>query len=552
MKIVVYLSIKPYIEEEKTAYFYGEAGDFVMGSRTNDAPLEYFFEKYPEEISEVIVVCSKEAFDDGSFHRLEREIVRGRAKITKIDSDDGKKLSGELPIEVMKTLHKGEKEEILIDSTGGLRNDIISSLMTSELLSYHNIAIKEVIYSEYYKPIVKKEDPKKKNRLHSLKETTDLFLLIAGMQEFNNTGSIITLEKYFALGTTPTSILRMFSAITALNDSITLCRVDKIEEKINALNHALSQVKEEENPLFFMLISTFYKKYGENMNMLDLISWCVDNGKLQQALTLFHEKIPRYYFEHIIDPSANTWTSTGTKPYQDEFYLRLEMDFLDFEVSPQKKLHNFFKSEGFVKNMLDFVNGKGANPFPQELERAGHNLSQVIRTCFSSLDRRFSLLSKRSPDSFCVLSCGKITPKERTLEGYFKNMVNGLPLEQLSFLLDISHSALQVKEKKDFILLLENLGMQVKNKKYRISCTESQLKTLVQDYLYLKILRNQTNHASDNPSGSDELLHYLQGTEQDRYPSWDCLNTVQDMEELLKKMISSLKGIEKRDCGEKG
>ncbi len=543
MKIVLHLSKKPNAEKEKTKYYYNTEEDFVLGSRSNDAPMEYFFKKYPQEISEVVVVCSKEAYEDGSFHRLEQEIIKGRATVTKIDSDNDKKLSGELPIEVMKTLNKGEKEEILIDSTGGLRNDIISSLITSELLSYHQITIKEVIYGEFA------GEGEQKNRLHSLKETTDLFLLISGMEEFSNTGSVVSLERYFALPSSKTTenIKAVLSAISSLNDSITLCRVDTIEDKLTAFNRALSQVKEEENPLFFMLIATLKEKYGENMDILDLISWCVDNGKLQQALTLFNGKMPRYYFEYFIDASDSQWQNESGKEYEDEYFNRFELDILKFDHRQEEKLKTFlaedFQKEKFKKEFHQYVRGSKHNPFPEEFQWVGENLKKFVTTCYDKGGNKIS-------GAICKFDSGlSYPPKKNNLPNSLTSFLENIKTQSgefMSILLGISYTPSTKNEKHDYVKLLKNFALQLKRRQYQILCSdESQVKVLVQDYLYLKALRNQINHANETPVGSEELVHYLQRINGDRYPSWEKLKTTKEVENILRTMISDLKKIRK-------
>ena len=106
-----------------------------------------------------------------------------------------------------------------------------------------------------------------------------------------------------------------------LTETITLCRTGQIEERLKAFNAALIDAEECDDPLMRTLFPVFHEKFGRNLTTPGLIKWCVENGMIQQALTIYKERIPAYLIRErrdILEVKANAPMPDNVKSYENE------------------------------------------------------------------------------------------------------------------------------------------------------------------------------------------------------------------------------------------
>lgn len=98
-----------------------------------------------------------------------------------------------------------------------------------------------------------------------------------------------------------------------------MCNVDDIDSSLKTLDDALT-VEIEESDLsselfksLLPLIKTKMHLTENRMEYTDLIAWCLDNRMIQQAVTFYVEKMPVYYFDKGLVPSAISLDSVNEK-----------------------------------------------------------------------------------------------------------------------------------------------------------------------------------------------------------------------------------------------
>lgn len=212
----------------------------------------------------------------------------------------------------IEAVSKGENVNLYIDISGGLRDASILLLITSRILEcFDNIIVKDVIYSKLG-PTYKTGTIEKHKRMF------DLLTLVAGVEEFVTFGSVRSLEKYLATvqdEITP-EIKATIEAMRNFSEKMQLCRSTDFEEAINELDEALKEFancfakkQDEKRNITEKLFDTLYKKIFDKYDALfakgqsrsekkvSQFRWCLNNGYLQQAMTLITEQTPQIYFD---------------------------------------------------------------------------------------------------------------------------------------------------------------------------------------------------------------------------------------------------------------
>lgn len=278
-KIILFLSdLKTGPRASEQAYT-GPGGVQVTGTQTNEAPVKYLLQTHPD-VGEVL--CVTTAVAQPTLPVL-REVVRAKAprvKVTEIPFAEGEDFSAGPLAAIMGRVDQGD--EILLELTGGLRDAVMQLLLTSRALSYSGIPTAGAVYANY-----------------GAKEVVDcsrlirFFDLVGGMQELTSFGSVKTLRAYYQ-GAADPQAQALLDAMEGLHEDITLCRTGKIDQQIARFNAAMRSAQTGAEPLMRALLPAFRKKFGRKLSVPGLIKWCVGSDMIQQALTIYKERIPAY------------------------------------------------------------------------------------------------------------------------------------------------------------------------------------------------------------------------------------------------------------------
>ena len=177
-------------------------------------------------------------------------------------------------------------DEILLETTGGWRNTMMYLLLLSRVLTYNHNQTIGATYADF-----------NNQQITDVSDLLRMFDLVGGMQEMSSFGNVRTLRKYFGAEPQDERIGELLDALEALNEAITLCRTRQINDCMAQFNLALKAVGECSDPLLRVLIPAFRYTFREReLTTVGLIRWCLSADMLQQAITVYTERIPAEIF----------------------------------------------------------------------------------------------------------------------------------------------------------------------------------------------------------------------------------------------------------------
>ena len=105
----------------------------------------------------------------------------------------------------------------------------------------------------------------------------------------------------------------LIAAIKKFTDTISVCNTELIDAVIEELSEAVKaseklSTQSIENNIYLELFRSMLPNIKESMlpasgckmSVFEIIKWCLDKRMIQQALTIFTEKMPDYYIEHHV------------------------------------------------------------------------------------------------------------------------------------------------------------------------------------------------------------------------------------------------------------
>ncbi len=251
------------------------------------------------------------------------------------------------------------KEDALfdVDLTGGPRDAALLISMCTRFMEtkyltpfgcsshQYRVGMGTSLYSNFQEKTLYRQD-----------STFELMDLLSGVSSFTEYGNAEVLVGYFMADTTATPIspemLRLCNAMSHFSNDLAVCRMTDIDKQVQEIHESLDafeenasskssrytmiqkQIKEnssssehltkklEENRmrrgelLFLSLVPRFRSEFVANPTglsdmerLLNLIQWCTNRRMLQQALSIFKEKVPEY----LEDAGYVMWTSEETK-----------------------------------------------------------------------------------------------------------------------------------------------------------------------------------------------------------------------------------------------
>ena len=329
-KIILFLSM--YNNTSRETEYACPDGSFVSGEQTNDAPVRYLLQKH-RGVREIICIMTRQA--QASIWEHFQDVVKKaspKAEITPINYEEDESFHEKAIPAILEHIHQDDR--IVLDVTGGFRNANMYLLLLSRVLSYKGIRTVGAVYSNF-----------RTTRVEDISHLIELFDLVGGMQELTSFGSVKTLRAYYDRQTGRNQprdgkISALLTAMERLTETITLCRTRQVEERLGEFNQALSGAEGCEDPLMRTLLPVFHEKFGRNLTTPGLIKWCVENGMIQQALTIYKERIPTYLIRErkdILVVKDGAPAPENAKSYENEDEAWFEECLLhSFGINPPK------------------------------------------------------------------------------------------------------------------------------------------------------------------------------------------------------------------------
>ncbi len=385
-------------------------------------------------------------------------------------------------------------ESIYLDYTGGLRDVNLLMIALIRYLEFKGIVCKDIIYSNFHS---------KPRKIHSIRSTYNMFDMINGVSEFVGTGNARQLEYLQTKldNTTKNDNVNNFvNSLQSFSNAIALCNVGGIVDAIDSISNAINTLENDTSDdifvqMFKTLIPTVKEKLyigKEPPSILDLSKWCLDNNMLQQAVTIYNEKILSYYIlnnyddfrKELKDPSREY---KGYKDIQEQ-YKNLSKIWDEFNDSDGKR--NKYKKEistyiddEITKIRTNYTNCKGSD-------------IDNIRDC-------------------SVIVYRALTKIESQYTQYTYGKTNGLSKDILSKATEFQEFMISFMNNEDAFVkyVKDQITKDIKPIFSLQELEKSNLKLwrAMKYYHAIKILRNNINHVSGDVGSMNETMQqYLE------------------------------------------
>lgn len=384
-----------------------------------------------------------------------------------------------------------DQMNLWIDTQGGFRDVVMVFNAIISLLREQGIE-PAGIYSIRYNSQNTQEAPCPiVNQTHKY----DIFKFVSAMQEFIDFGKATGLKKYYGEEN------ELVQLVDRIADAIQMCQPQKFEEALQCFAGYLDSGQYLDADPYLQIFVEFMKNdYGillkESSNTIEQIRWCIRKEFYQQAMTIYIEKVPKYYYDKKIvqlSLDSSPQSGFGKNPYADAFYTGLFEEMLKDKKDEQfdfilNSVNSEVDTDEFDK-VADYLERKKKQP----------NLDPVVRAAIDKLinrlDEKFGGSAKKGQKK-----------GSKTTQEYIRNICGAAGRGVRSELLyGKTPSANEETYERKIRAINET------------KCRQLELTKKMEYYLAIKILRNRMNHASEDAIKEDEqkAIAFLQSEQID-------------------------------------
>lgn len=386
---------------------------------------------------------------------------------------------------------------VYIDGAGGQRNIGNLIQLLTKILNYKGIQ------NPYTLDSVIQNRPA---FICNTKDFQNMMKLADAFNEFMTTGKVNQLFSYYSKDMTNGKFNELLKVMRDFSDKIQLGDIETLDETIKKLDECIKECEKVEDSfnigtvILKQFLPVIRKKLIGNEEKIDyvkIIEWCLENNLIQQALTVFVEKIPVYLFNSKIikysgdilkarqefnskkNPLASNWESFA-------FYSEI----LEPKENLAIELENWLKIEANPKSK----NGINAVNILKRMEKEWNNLSRFEKDYKYLVDKK----NQNNNKDFVTFKKG--------VENDRKIMYKLLGFE--------SESNLETTEKK-FKAVEKIKNGTLDCKPYIFNASSKKIAEIYYGYIYIKTLRNRVNHASSEENLTFEQKKILEEYEYD-------------------------------------
>lgn len=340
MKSILITGLSVVRSDQAEKVYTSDIGE-VYGRYSMDAPSMYFLKKLHRNqkcLDSIICLATPETLTpQGEMKESAYEIYRSTIQhycdmlgctvpdIKHVELAFGKSDMNRIIQNIMDLLP--EDAEIYLDTTGGARNTSYILLLLTRFLAYQGIRLQQAVYGNYQFG----------NNNHSIEDVTilyNMFSLINAANTFTAFGNATELLEYFK-DTKSTEIRDLLDAMVKFSDAVMLCDT-RLDQKIEHLKSCFQRMQgyEPQNDaesVLLLLMDTIQQKLylSESHSTIpypELIRWCMENSMIQQAVTIYAEKIPEYLFNSgLLDAVPEKKAQISESNQKSYYSLEYEM-----------------------------------------------------------------------------------------------------------------------------------------------------------------------------------------------------------------------------------
>ncbi len=459
-------------------------------------------------------------------------------------------------LEEIRRVNPNEKIVLHVDLTGGYRHSAFLMLALIQMMKYSGITIGSVVYSQ-----LGTGNNSGNGVIDDVKSLMDIYTLISGSEEFTTFGSVEQVRILFdGIDDKSQELNNLLKAMVTVSETLKVCgRKEDVTTALKLLRKELSNYKiflnqQQESmfnrlpvqeQFFAKLLPTIENEYSDilseagNLEIPNIIKWCLRKGLLQQAITLYSEWLPGSIINKklkVNDSSIKddceqnslawvSWQQYFLKSYVPNDYVGHFHTIKDFRLF-MKKYENVTDVAG-IDEMLRVLDSKeNTNATKQLLEE----IKTVAKLYVSEKDIVGHIINLDEKDALrrVFMGAANKTKLDVYLTQRFKNISNSSDQNVSSLFVQVAIKAitycgnihmieivgLPEKIEKDannrsevFRYLFANGRIQIKNKNLKgnaIKVAEEDIIVLINDYNQIVSgWRNLLNHASLTTQGLD-------------------------------------------------
>lgn len=528
-KGVLLLFLSNYREQQKRQYTVEGSEESFFGEQTNDAPVKYlltYAARTGAAIWKILCIASntvrlkRNGEEPSDFERFKcmvksyvqenpelreiyKDIPEGMPDVISVDYNEENLDTSLRARDVYKQVAENLSDEtdFFVDYTGGFRD--ISFLMTTivRYLEYQGIACRKIVYSNIQNRVI-----------HVIDCVYEMFRLINGVDQFVRTGNAKLLSECYESEASEKT-RKLLQKIVEFSEIITLCDIKKVDAILPEISNSLNSYEQlaTENSffeeMFYSLIHVIreklYLKENSKMEYPQLIRWCLDNNMIQQAITLYVEKMPKFYYDSGIlnRPNKKVKTNMGETQevalfYTELFGSMLKVEELDEFSELLKSLEIPEDKDLGMRDCMREINRLKNECRKERSQKAFDNLKRFLQAYYNGVGKR----EKKTSNP--VFYGEPINNLPGTAQK-FLNALGAQPLWKHYFVFNDAalYKKMNVGTYQKKVRALDK----AKEKKEREnSLTPPELYEMMKYYCALKIIRNKINHASENEAKKDE------------------------------------------------
>ena len=387
-----------------------------------------------------------------------------------------------------------KKDVVYIDSAGGARTTSSLIQLFTKILKYNGIKNPYSLYSDI-------QNGAQIYDTTSFQKMTDI---ADSMNEFMTTGKSDQLQKYFSDKSLKQAYSDLLKTMTEFSDKIRLGVVDSLDSSVENLRICIDKCQkvsvDSEDEIGTVIINEFLptieeKLLGdmqEGIDYLKIVKWCIDNGLIQQAITVFNEKIPRYILNKgyiKVSDSMRNLCVENKKEYDWEY-----VSFWNYLAGCRIEHQENPLIDEFKAVLLDGKSTKNSE------------INKVVKD-LKKMPYPIPLNYELNPKYKCLY---KLNCKKKN--AFYNSICNDLNIIAELIGLDREKRTDEKKREDNFnskFVGIKNIENGIIPEGFSFSIKKEKIVTILYGYSYIKALRNQINHASAEENLNEEQKNIL-------------------------------------------
>lgn len=483
----------------------------IVSRQTNETAikcLDKMLAEKSETLDKIICILSEKAYSDASTgadglsaYNYLKDVrcaeLNSKPEFVEIfdfDSNGTLKSEGTIISELCDNIGNNT---VYIDTTGGPRNALNLIQLLTKILKYKGINNPCSFYVNIQN---------KNGHIETTDKMTVMTDIADALNEFVHSGKSVQLLKLFE-DETNESVNKLLRAMNDFSESIQLCSLDNLDAILENLRQSINTVHQLDSDdmrivilknLLTVIENKFFRDTTNSIDYCSIVEWCLENGLVQQAITVYIEKIPTYIFRNgIISVSESLYEENkkrGMTPDAAVFYDKI----MDSVAGKDKAERDSFISA--INHRKEKIKES------RKIMELVFAINKIEEECRKVNFRDYidkELLRKNTPAKAKIISLSH----EKNYKS-FKSMIKDLNASAAALLghTDEKEPTLNKKFRTAYELTRYNIvsGAEMNGK-----LTAEEIRGILFDYIYVKALRNQINHASDEENLTEEQTNQL-------------------------------------------